>query len=109
MRPAGSRVRREGDRLSAEQPLWQEATTRIAPASFDRAPRRPGELPPGITQVDAADVEGSVRRLLQPGPWQPDRRRLGPTSNQLGSDRLGHAGQALSEGWEVAEGSALGG
>ena len=49
------------------------------PRVADRAAGRPGQLPPGVAAAHAANAEGGVRRLLQPGPRLRHRRRLGPT------------------------------
>jgi hypothetical protein len=77
------RIRRESDRVPAQQPVRQEAAARLAPQGADRAPRRPGQLPPGAAAPDAANAERGVRRLLQPRAGQPHRGRLGPTRDRL--------------------------
>src|SRR5207244_3892976 len=68
VRAPGRLVRSECGHLPAAHALRQEAASRLAPAVARRAARGPGQLPAGIAAADAANAEGGLRRLLQPGP-----------------------------------------
>src|SRR6266852_2166513 len=92
MRPPGCCVRREGDWVPPQQPLREEAAPRLAPAGSDRPAGRPRQLPPGTATAHAANVEGGIRRLLQPRSRQPHRRGLGPPRDHIIASVAGVAG-----------------
>src|SRR5437870_627326 len=83
VRPPGRALGQEVDRLPSEQPLRQEAASRITPQGAGGTAGRPRQLPPAAAPADAPVPQGSIRRVLQPSARQPGRGRLGATSDRL--------------------------